>query len=361
MSLRRVAFTTAAILLPAAPAPAAGPSFAIKPIGHAELGYYRFDAVPGQTISGRLRVVNAGKEAGTAELAAVDATTGATTGAVYGTVGVRSSDVGAWLALSAPRVTLAPGATKVVTFTLRVPADARRGQHLGGIVARPAADAAATAPGTAKHNFRVNIVDQAIVAVQLDLPGAARRVLAVRGIEAGGNTGYQTLQIALSNPGELMVKGRGTVVVTTAAGAPVKRQDFAIDTFVPRTRISYPLVMRGKALLPGDYRARVLLTWSGGGHSSSSALPFKVTRKNIAQAYGSKGLAQLPGAKGSTSGPPIAIIAGGGIVILLLGFGATAAYFRRRTRELERRIALAIPEPDAEIAVTDARERARLP
>lgn len=360
MSARRAALIIAATLLPSAPAPAATPSFALKPIGHAELGYYRFQAAPGQTIRGRLRVVNAGKVAGTAELAAVDATTGATTGAVYGTVGARTADVGAWLALSAPRVTLAPGASRVVSFTIRVPADARRGQHLGGIVARPAAVPAATARGGAKRSFRVNIVDQAIVAVQLDLPGAARRVLAVRGIEAGGNTGYQTLQIALSNPGEMMVKGRGTVVVTTAAGAPVKRQDFAIDTFVPRTRISYPLVMRGRALLPGDYRARVRLSWSG-GNSTTAALPFEVTRKNIAQAYGPKGLAQLPGARDAGAGPPLAIIAGGGIVLLLLAFGATVVSFRRRTRELERRIALAIPEPDAEIAVTDARERAGLP
>jgi hypothetical protein len=38
-----------------------------------------------------------------------------------------------------------------------------------------------------------------------------------------------------------------------------------------------------------------------------------------------------------------------------------AVWFRRRTRELERRFALAIPEPDEEIAVSDARERAGLP
>lgn len=356
MSLRRAAVVFAAIMLPAAPAPAATPSFALKPVGHAGLGYYRFHAVPGQTVSGRLRVVNAGTVTGTAELAVVDATTGATTGAVYETVGGRSDDVGAWLALGAPRVTLAPGASRIVTFRVHVPADGRRGQHLGGIVARPLAAAADATQGKAKHNFRVTIVDQAIVAVQLDLPGAARRLLAVRGVQAGGNTGYQTLVLALSNPGEMMVKGRGTVTITTAGGAPVKRQDFAIDTFLPRTRIAYPLVMRGKALLPGDYRAKVGLNWSG-GHASSVTLPFKVTRKNIAQAYGSKGLAQLPGA-GTSDGPPIALLAGGGVLVLLLGFGSTAWYFRRRTRELERRFALAVPEPEGEIGATDAREPA---
>jgi len=358
MSLRRAALLLAATLLPAAPAPAAAPSFALKPVGHAALGYYRFHATPGQTISGRVRVVNAGKVAGTAELAVVDATTGATTGAVYETVGGKSDDVGAWLTLSAPRVMLGPGASRVLDFTVRVPADVRRGTHLGGIVARPVADAAANTPGKAKHSFKVTIVDQSIVAVQLDLPGAARALLAVRGVEAGGNTGYQTLVIALSNPGELMVKGRGTVTLTTAAGAPVKRQDFAIDTFVPRTRIAYPLVMRGKALLPGTYRAKVSLRWSG-GQSSSTTLPFTVTRKNIEQAYGSKGLAQLPGSSASKSGAPIALIAGGGVLVMLLGFGLVAWYFRRRTRELERRFGLTPPDPTGdEIAVSDVREPA---
>src|SRR5436305_4461293 len=97
-----------------------------------------------------------------------------------------------------------------------------------------------------------------------------------------------------------MVKGSVIVTITRASGAPVKRQTFSIDTFVPRTRIDYPLVMRGKALLPGSYRAAVALRWDG-GHSTQATYPFAVTKKNIVQAYGSNGLARLPGAPKESS------------------------------------------------------------
>lgn len=344
-----------AILLPGASVAdaASAPVFALKAVGYADLGYYRFHASPGQTVRGSVRLVNAGKVAGTADLSVVDAATGATTGAVYQTVGSRSSDVGAWVSLQSAQVTLAPGASKVVAFAVTVPAAARRGQHLGGLVARPLATAAEGEAGTAKHSFRVNIVDQSILAVQVDLPGAARGLLKVRDVHAGGNPGYQTLLLALSNPGEKMVKGRGTVVVSGPAGQVIKRQDFAIDTFLPRTRIEYPLVMRGKALVPGNYRAEVLLHWDG-GQSSKTRFTFAVTKKNIVQAYGQKGLAQLPGAPRSGDGLPVALLAGGGLLVMLLGFGGTALYFRRRTRELEHRFG-GPPEGDGEIRVADQR------
>lgn len=352
--LFRAVLLAAALTSSAQAAPA--PVFALKPVGHAALGYYRFAGVPGGQITGRVRVVNAGTVAGTAELAAVDGATGATTGAVYRTVGSTSADVGAWLGLSARTVTLAPGASAVVPFTVSVPSDARRGEHLGGIVARPVAAAATHQAGKSRHSFRVDVVDQSILAVQVDLPGPARGLLAVRGVRAGGNPGYQTLDVSLSNPGEKMVKGRGIVTVTDAGGKVVARQAFAIDTFLPRTRIVYPLVLRGHALLPGDYRTTVALNWDGGG-TSSDAFALNVSKGDIEQAYGSEGVAKLPTSGAGHGGTPVLLLAGGGLLVLLLGFGGMAVWFRRRTRELERRLGAAVhvPEPDAEPSVTDAR------
>jgi hypothetical protein len=352
-----VAALLATLALPAAAA-AEAPVFAIKPVGHAELGYYRFSAAPGQEVTGRVRVVNVGGVAGTVELAAVDATTGATTGAVYETIGDGSRDVGAWIALRSSRVTLAPGADAVVGFSVTVPAAARAGEHLGGLVARPVAGPVGGARGKGERSFSVDVVDQSILGVQVDLPGAARQILKVRGVEAGGNPGYQTLRIALSNPGEKMVKGSGTVIVSRAGGEEVARQEFAIDTFLPRTRIDYPLVVRGDALLPADYRAEVLLRWDG-DHRSSVALPFSVSRQNIEQAYGSAGVAKLPDATPG-DGLPVALLAGAALLLLLAAIGGMALWMRRRTRELEARIlaaAVAVPEPDGELRVSDAREQ----
>src|SRR4051794_20804964 len=129
----------ATVLVLAAPAQAAqtGATFALKALGAGKTGYYVYESAPNGVIHGRVRVVNAGDAPGTASLAAVDATTGATTGAVYEQAAKDKADVGAWVTLDRQQVTLDPGASAVVNFTVTVPSDARRGDHLGGIVAAP--------------------------------------------------------------------------------------------------------------------------------------------------------------------------------------------------------------------------------
>jgi hypothetical protein len=267
----------------------------------------------------------------------VDATTGTTTGAVYETIGNLPSDVGAWVALDQRRVSLGPGQSAIVGFTLTVPAGARRGEHLGGIVAAPAEGPAAQGGESSKRSFHVNVVNQSVLAVQVNLPGAARSLLRVRGVKAGDGAGYQTLLLTLSNPGERMVRGSGTVRIADASGNVVGRQRFIIDAFLPRTRIDYPMVVRGRALLPGAYRATVTLDWGAG--KRTAPFRFEVTRKNIKQAFGSKGLAQLPGESASSNGggglggPILA-----GVLALLLGIGGSMLYFRRHTRRLEERL-----------------------
>lgn len=356
IAVRLLVLVFVVVLGSAAEAGARGASFALKPVGHAELGYFRYDGAPGARLKGAVRVVNVGDRPGTAELGAVDATTGATTGAVYEDLAQRPEDLGAWLALGSTSVALAPGEDRVVPFTVDVPADARRGEHLGGIVARPASARSAAGDGGREHSFRVDVVDQSIVAVQVDLPGPARALLALRGVEAGGNPGYQTLLLSISNPGERMARGKGTVVVRSG-GRVVWRETFAVDTFLPRTRIEYPLVVRKTPLVPGDYTAEVTLEVAGGARTTSE-LPFALTAKDVEQAYGSDGLPTLPGARrAEEGGSPVALLGGAAGLLALLGFGVMFTRLRRRTRELERRLGAVAPPEGGEVTVSDARER----
>lgn len=322
----------------AAPAQGAktGATFALKAVGAGKTGYYVYESAPNSVIHGRVRVVNAGDEAGTASLDAVDAVTGATTGAVYEQSAKHKIDVGTWIALDASQVTLKPGASALVDFTVTVPSDARRGDHLGGIVAAPTETQAAAKGDNSKKSFHVNVVEQAVVAIQIGLPGAARSKLAVRGVKAGGNGGYQTLVLALSNPGELMVKGKGAVQVTDKSGKVVGSQRFNIDTFLPRTRIDYPLVVRGKALLPGSYEATVSLDW--GSDQLRQAFPFSVSRKDIKQAFGSEGVAKLDNKGSGGGGGGLGLIIAAVALALLLGVGGSMFWFRRQTRRLEERL-----------------------
>lgn len=323
-----------ALLAPAASAQRE-PSFALKALGAGERGFFVLDAQPGQVLSGRVLVVNAGRAAGTARLDAVDATTGTTTGAVYETVGARTQETGAWLRLERSTVTLDAGGSATVGFTVTVPPDARPGDHLGGIVAAPAQPPDAAEGDADDRSFRVDVVNQAVLAVQVVLPGTARSVLRVEGVRPGGGTGYQTLLLDLSNPGERMVRGSGRVRVVDANGEPAGDQRFAIDTFLPGTRIEYPLVVRGKALRPGEYRATVELDW--GADRSSEEFGFTVSERNIEQAFGPEGVATLEDADERGGGAPVVPIAVGGLLALLVL--AALLRMRGKTRRLEEALA----------------------
>jgi Bacterial protein of unknown function (DUF916) len=102
---------------------------------HASQSYFIAVERPGQMYTNSFRIRNLGKQTGTALLYAVDATTGQTSGAVYLDGSKPRRDVGAWVTLGARSVTLAPGQSRIVPVTVHVPAGARPGDHLGGIVA----------------------------------------------------------------------------------------------------------------------------------------------------------------------------------------------------------------------------------
>jgi hypothetical protein len=303
--------------------------FGIKAVGPTAHGYFTLSAAPGATVSGSVRVVNAGHVAGTAEVLAADATTGRTTGAVYETA--RHSGVGGWLRLDRARVFLAPGRSAIVHFIARVPAGASVGDHLGGIAVRPMRAAPTSAHATAKHAFRVDLVEQAIVAVQVTVPGASVRRLAVTGVRADANPGYQTLLVGLANGGNRMLKATGIVKVTNQAGATLRRQAFTIDTFLPATSVEDPIVLRGATLPAGRYFASVLIRWPGG--SSHLHAPFVVSAGQVRQVYGSPGLPHRAGSPAApNAGPDALALIGGALALLLAGIGGTTLAFRRRNR-----------------------------
>jgi hypothetical protein len=265
--MRRTSFlATAALLCGAAavlslPARAAGgqPSFAVKPVKYdpalsATKSYFILRAGPGAVISDQVRVVNTGSATGTAFLYPVDATTGQTSGAVYLSRPSPRRDVGAWVRLARAQVTLAPGASAVVPFTIRVPAGARPGDHLGGIVAENSQVQGSRGSGA----LRIRIKHLTIAAVELQLPGRVLARIGATGVKAGGQQGWQYVYIHLRNTGNVMVKPSGKLVIRSA-GRIVAVRKLVLDTFVPGTEIDYPVLLPHRTLAPGTYTATVTI------------------------------------------------------------------------------------------------------
>lgn len=325
-----VAAVIAALTLALGVAPGADArtgSFSITPANRRP--YFILGLAPGATRSDRVRVTNVSGIRGRVQLFGVDATTGQTSGAVYKSQVAPRQDVGRWLALSTPALALGPHQSAVVAFTVRVPGHARPGQHLGGLVAAPVVPVGTHVTHRGKSVFRVVIHEIAVVGVEVNLPGPAVGRMEITGVSPSGHPGYQSLLLGLTDAGETLLKGTGRISVQTAAGRTVLRRPFALDTFVPRTSIRYPLYLRHR-LAAGRYRATVKVAY-GHHQSVTRTFAFSVGARQLRQTYGTTAPAALGGGSSSSS-TPVWLLALGGVVLIGAGVGGSALYFRSRIR-----------------------------
>jgi hypothetical protein len=301
-------------------------TFAVDPQGASSArGYYVFHAGPDTVAHGRVRIANLGSRSGVVSLSAVDAATGATTGAVYGVSPRGPVGVGAWTTLSRTRVRLAPRTSTIVRFTVRVPAGTPAGDHLGGIVAEDARQPTHAQPGAGKR-FRIDVRSQTIVAVEMRVPGARRPSLALTGLTAGGQDGRQALLLGVSNDGNVLVKGRGRLVVTDEKGKRVQDARFPVDTFVAGTSIALPIAVTRSALPAGHYRAVAELRYDG--HTTRRTFAFAISDRQVDQVFRSR-----PGLLAPRRS--IVVLLAGGAAFALAGFAIAAAIFRRPRRRDE--------------------------
>ncbi len=324
---RRLAIFGALLVLVAAPAAHAtnnGPVFGLRALGNPTRGYFFYNVVPGATHGGAIIVSNTGNRTGTVKLYPADATTGRTTGTVYLTNG-RIRRFGAWVKLARRSLTLAPGAHAQVNFTVRVPASAKPGQWVAGVVA----EAAARAQGPrVKHkaNVRIRIRNLTIVAVQVNVPGTPTFGFKIGPVRTAGQRGYQQVLVHFASTGNQLTKPAGVVRIFASKGRLLETLPFTMDTFLPQTAIDYPMFLT-KALPPGHYRAAVRLdirgvAGGGAGPTRKSVVAdamFTVTRNDVKQAFTSSKQTAPPASDGSgSSARTWALYATGAVGALLL-------------------------------------------
>lgn len=278
------------LLFPATVFAGSGAKFSLRPVTDdpavpASQSYFVFDARPGTTVTSKVRVTNSGDAAGTARLYPVDATTGQTSGTVYRMRQDPRGDTGAWITLDTNELTLQPGQSADVAFRVTIPAGARPGQHVGGIVAEDMAlkTSTTTPSGADQAGLRVNIQSLTILAVQVNLPGIPVERLDVTGITAGGEQGHQTLALGLRNSGTVMLKPSGTLRIATVAGQELQTLPVRMDTFLPDTAIEYPVFIE-QALGAGEYRATLTLSY-GAGRETRYTTTFSITSAQVGQVF----------------------------------------------------------------------------
>jgi hypothetical protein len=334
VSTRRTLLAVLAALLaaPAAHAATRAPVFGLRAVGANQRGYFVYTLAPRGSRAGAVIVSNVGTAPGTVKLFTADATTGDTSGTVYETDRTPTR-AGSWVRLSTHRVTLRPGQHRRVPFTVAVPAGTQPGQWVGAIVAETSHRAVGTS-GKRSTSVRIRIRDLTIVAVQTNVPGPPVVSFRIGPVSTGGQHGYQQVIVHFEHAGNMLVKPTGTVSIIDSNGRAVETLPFRMDTFVPRTAIDYPLLLK-KALGAGTYTALVTLKANATGaapQTFTARNPFTVSDANVKQVFTAATPAQAPpvGATSSSSSKlPWALVAAAAAGVLLF-LAAVLFLWRRR-------------------------------
>ncbi|MDQ3914432.1 MAG: DUF916 domain-containing protein [Actinomycetota bacterium] len=236
-----------------------GVQFAVEPGPGSETdpagGYFVIKAEPGQRVRQSVTLRNESSRSIELQLAAVDATTGQLGGVSYGLPDDEVEKTGAWITLSRSKVSFEPGEARSVTFEVSVPPDAGSGEHIAGI--------AVWEPGDEKGKkgdqpVSVVVRTRRVMAVQVDVGGAKVPELVVTGIDPAARPDGLYLEIGIENRGSAMTTGDGTVEISNQDFV----SDFFVDTFVPGTRIGYPVKWTDDPR-EGTYDARVEISYEG--------------------------------------------------------------------------------------------------
>jgi hypothetical protein len=232
-------------------------SFSLTPVTStsATRSYFVITTSKGSSVVESVRVTNTGTALGIVKLYAVDATTAQTSGLVYLNQTDPRSDVGAWISLSTPQLTLVPKQSQVVSFQLNIPATARSGEHVGAIIAQNA-QSQNGAPG---GPIQVSEGARTVVAVQVELGSPLTDLLSATSISSGTLNIYQVVFVGLNNGGTTLLKPYGTLQVFDSTKQLRMNVSLQLDTFLPQTAIQYPVYVQNQRLAIGTYTANLVL------------------------------------------------------------------------------------------------------
>ena len=322
-----------ALLAPAAghAAEQKGPAFGIRPLD-APKGYFQLQGEPGATVRAALEITNPGRRPVTVELRAQDAGTAATGGVQYEPP--KPGGVGRWLTTTRQRVKVAPGKARRVTLAARIPADARPGEHYGGIAAYDVADLRRVKKDPTGGGVQLKFLSRFGITIRYRVPGPAKAQLDAAAPTIESTPAGAAVNVQLRNTGAKLIEGTtGSLEVHDEEGERAGSAAVELTSFLPATRLAVPVPL-DDGPQEGTYRVTGTLTPEG-------APPVRIdqtVRFGEREAERHEAATGKPPAK--TAGPPAwlpwALAPGLLLVVFALGRasgrGATSSAPRRATR-----------------------------
>jgi hypothetical protein len=322
-----VAAVTLAALLVAAPfSRAVTPTidgFSVRPAHpnpsvSASGSYFVLHAKPAGSSHESVVVTNIGAKPLVLAVNAVDGLTGVTSGVVYSNSGAPIHAAGAWVTPAVRQVTVPAMSSVEVGFTVRVPSDARAGDHVAGIAFQ------ALQKRSSSGAFSLTVVDRTVVGIEFVVPGLARPQIALSSLALAPlpGTDVPSAVVTLEDIGLALCQPR--LSVTVIDGSAVYTAMQSLGTILPGDKIAYPFRLAG-GLTGGSHH--VSATASGCGAS---------TTIHTVATYAPAAAAPKPPAASAKSGSSHTSNSEKGWAFVLLGLAAFTVTVARR-RLLRRR------------------------
>ncbi|HWG09190.1 MAG TPA: hypothetical protein VN672_09305 [Solirubrobacteraceae bacterium] len=230
--------------------------YAITAVGFRS--YFIFDASPGETVRGTLRVVNLTSEPRTIVLAPVDVSTAAAGGLQYGNG--RPHREGRWLTLTARSAGLPGSGSSDVPFAVKVGRNARPGEHFLGIAAVDRRVLKQRVGG--RGPIRLRVIPRLAMTIEVRLPGKRKSMLSLGAMNIAVAPSGATLAMQISNPANTLISETTGSLTVSQGATPLFTQDTTLAAFVPKTAITYHVPWVGTPV-EGNYRVKGVLRPAG--------------------------------------------------------------------------------------------------
>lgn len=299
-----------------------------KPI---DTAYFVAERNAGSKFVGHIAVSNDGKRFARLYVDPVDAVTSTRGGTVFASRDAPKKDVGTWITPSKQLLRLDPGDTKIVSFEVRIPDDARPGDHVGGVTVQP------LRTDTSGGQFTIKQVLRVAIATQIKVRGKTTEALnpEVLRLEAIRGSQIPALYVKLANDGDLLCRPTMTAVLRpedSEVASETERRE--LDTILARSSIDYPLYWP-RGLKEGKYEATVRTTGCGPAKESRQTVELN---RDLSGTTPPATTGPAPAFDGDDDdGVPTWLLIGGGVVLALaLLFAGWWLARRSARRERER-------------------------
>ena len=222
----------------------------------------RLRGAPGRTLRRSVLVRNVSSRRITVRLQPADIRNATNGNADY--VTTRLSSTGRWVKLAATSVQLAPKASRMIAFSVRIPALARGASHYAGIVALDAADLAIAARDKTRKakTFRISRISRQALPITIRLPGPLARSLALRTVKIVVQPAGAGLVLGLRPGGNVLIQSAPIRVRVSRGTRTIFAHTSTLGRLFPHDNLNFRIPWRGRPS-KGAYRVRGVIRPKG--------------------------------------------------------------------------------------------------